>query len=66
MTYDYWLVTDAVLANPSAVALQPAIIWVYRLANLTLTGLNLFWVRSMLKGALEAVRKSASKKAKDA
>ncbi len=40
---DYWRVSGRELARPVAGGMPPSVIWGYRIANLCLNGLNLFW-----------------------
>ena len=53
MSWDFWKVSSAELANPRPGGVPPLVLWVIRLLNLVFNFLNLFWFSKMLKGAIK-------------
>ena len=57
MLITFFRATGAELSQPSG-AMSPVMLWVYRVACITLTGLNGVWFYKMLLGAIRVVAKS--------
>ena len=52
---DYWRTTAEELAEPRAGGIPFGVIWFYRILNIALNSLNLFWFYKMANGAMRVV-----------
>lgn len=55
MSIDYWRESGQELWHPKPGGIPTGIIWLYRVLNVTLNGLNLFWFSKMASGAVRVV-----------
>lgn len=60
MLFSFWAASGLELGNPEPVkdAMSSVMLWVYRIACLTLSSLNAFWFYKMLLGAVRVFGKS--------
>lgn len=61
-SYDFFKVTSRELAWPQVGGISPHLIWLYRLANISLNMLNLFWFYKMAVGAVKLLSGKANKR----
>ena len=61
MLITFFKVTEEELRSPrqAGPAMSPVMLWTYRIACITLTGLNGVWFYKMLLGAMRALSKSS-------
>ena len=60
MLITFFKVTEEELRSPrqAGPAISPVMLWIYRIACITLTGLNGLWFYKMLLGAVRVLAKS--------
>jgi len=56
MSIDYWRTTAEELSHPHPNGLPFAVIWLYRICNVALNALNLYWFSLMARGALRVLQ----------
>mmetsp|Transcript_3200 Transcript_3200/g.9268 ORF Transcript_3200/g.9268 Transcript_3200/m.9268 type:complete len:276 (+) Transcript_3200:205-1032(+) len=61
-SYDYFRVSGHELAHPVPGGMPQSVIWLYRIANLSLNALNLFWFHKMASGAFKLLSGNKQKK----